>query len=116
MAASIHDLSRARAQRLARDLLGRQAVIDRVPAAQRAERERELDTAFDETLRAAESVRDPDRLTATIAKACLARAVWRSAQEMGLDPDDAADAYTTALFDLANVIHGETRRARRARR
>lgn len=112
----IVDLSRIRAQRLARAILGRQALVDRLPIAQRLERERMLDGAFDEMLRAAERARATDALTAAIARACLARAVWRAANDLGADPDTTADAYTVALFELASAVHGESERPQRARR
>lgn len=93
----------------------RQAQVDRLPAAQRLEREQALDGTFDEMLRAAERARSTDELTSAIARACLARAVWRAAQELDADPGETADAYTVALFDLAGTVHGAPERRVRRR-
>jgi len=112
----IVDLSRVRAHRLARAVLARQAQLDRLPTAQRLERERVLDGAFDEMLHAAERARSTDALTAAIARACLARAVWRAAHDLDADPGVTADAYTAAQFELARTVHGESQRSQRARR
>ncbi|AKF06210.1 hypothetical protein [Sandaracinus amylolyticus] len=119
MSAPVLSLVDARLRRLAERFLALQTAIDDAgPTTDRRALEAQLERVVGELASVIGHVRPDAELARAVLRALAARSGWRDAHERGAGPraDDAADAFTLALIELALRLRGRPRRATAAQR